>query len=277
MVEHVGLGRRPGIHEQLYILRHPARKRIQGQQVFRRVVRAVLREDLLQHGRGKRTHGHKARLPVVQRFFLVFEYLRHQRINRPADNQVDTGFRAVHVPNALHIAVHRFVHAEKLLKFVDEQCDGAFCRELHQELEYIGETLRPAYRRDTQFVLYFALVILAQIALGFAGDEEIENRLLLVCLPHERGLADTATSRDYRKLGVFLGQPVNLPQGGDLFRSVEKSHYILPVLFCMFRNNRFRNSGFVTAKVIHFFVGQGTLHGFSAKRRTVVYSPFGGR
>ena len=59
------------------------------------VAGVVFRKNIFPGQLGKRTHGHKARLPVIQRLFLILEYLCHHGINRTTDNQVNTGLRAV--------------------------------------------------------------------------------------------------------------------------------------------------------------------------------------
>ena len=161
MVEHGCLGSSSCIHQQLYILGHASRESVQSQQVFRCIGGIIFRQNFLQDAGCKRPDGHEARLTVIQRLFLVLEYLGHHGVYRTADYQVYTGLLAIEVPDALHVAEHRFVYTEKLLELVDEERDGAFCRELHQVFEHIGKAFRASHGWNPQLVLYLQPVILA--------------------------------------------------------------------------------------------------------------------
>ena len=212
----------------------------------------VFREDFLQHRRSERAHGHETGLSVIKRFLLVLEYLRHHGVYRAADDKVHPGFRAVYVPDALHVAVHRLVHAEELLELVNEQRDGTLRGKFHQKLEHIGEMLRPSHRGDSQLALYFKPVIFAQIPFCLAGNKEIKDRFVLVCLPYKGCLADTAPSRHYRKLGVVFRHPANLTQGCYFFCPVKKSH-ILSHFILQFTKHLFRKWLFRYCKDNVFF------------------------
>jgi len=114
------------------------------------------------------------------------------------------GLGVIHIPNALHITIHRLVYLEKLLELINKQCNWSLDREFHQVLENLRKSLHSTHCRDTQLVLNLLDIIRTQITLSFACNKEIEYRLILVCLPHKRSLTDTTTTRHYRKLSITL-------------------------------------------------------------------------
>ena len=77
-----------------------------------------------------------------------------------------------------------------------------------------------------QLVLYLKSVILAQVSFCFSGDKEIQHRFILVGLPYEHGLSDTASAGHDRKLGVLPRLSAYLLQGGYFLFSVKKSHIL---------------------------------------------------
>src|SRR5699024_8794599 len=108
----------------------------------------------------------------------------------------------IHIPNALHITIHRLVYLEELLKLINKHCNWSLDREFHQVLENLRESLYSAHCMDTQLVLNLVDIIRTQITLSFACNKEIEYRLILVCLPYKRCLTDTTTTSHYRKLSI---------------------------------------------------------------------------
>lgn len=71
------------------------------------------------------------------------------------------GFITVNVPDTLHVAVYRLVHAEEFLKLINEQGYRAVYGKFHYKFKYVCKMFSPPYCRYSQLIFDFKLIVLA--------------------------------------------------------------------------------------------------------------------
>ena len=100
----------------------------------------------------------------------------------------------IDVPNPLHVAIHRRIDFQELLKLIDEEGYRALLGQLHNIFEDIRKPDDPAQHRHAEFGFHLFLEALAQLAFRLFTDEEIEEGLLLVGMKNERCFSDTPST-----------------------------------------------------------------------------------